>query len=137
MFNKDLDVVPEEEDLIILDGKSDVCMYNNCKDIKCTRHISRRIHKNEKCTRLTGLKEVCCRELFKSQNEIYCVKSWQVIENTCTRGVTGYMIVCRNNSSIWLYYIELRVLLDLFEMFVSSLVHDITLKTVLLYEKQY
>ena len=38
-------------------------MANNGKDIKHTRHISRRVHfvrngENAKCTRLTGVKEV-------------------------------------------------------------------------------
>ena len=43
-LNKDPDIVPEESLLIILDSKSDVCMYNNVKDTKHTRHIARRIH---------------------------------------------------------------------------------------------
>ena len=30
--------------LIVLDGKSTVCMYNNGKDTKHTRHIYRRMH---------------------------------------------------------------------------------------------
>ena len=42
--NKDTYIVPEEYPLIILDIKSAVCMYNNGKDTKHTRHIDRRIH---------------------------------------------------------------------------------------------
>ena len=41
--NKDLDVVPEQAPLIMLDIKSAVCMAKNGKDIKHTRNISRGI----------------------------------------------------------------------------------------------
>ena len=34
------------------------------------------------------------------------------------------MIVCRNKSSTLIEYIELRVNLNQFEMFVSSLIHE-------------
>ena len=64
LLNKDPDIVPEEDPIIILDSKSDVCMDNNGKDSKHTRHIFRRVKfvrncESEKCTRLTGVKEVC------------------------------------------------------------------------------
>ena len=36
----------------------------------------------------------------------------------------GYKIVCRNKSSILLDYIELRIRLNSFEMFVSRLIHE-------------
>ena len=38
------DVVPEKEPIIILDRKSAVCMVNNSKDTKHTRHIFRIMH---------------------------------------------------------------------------------------------
>ena len=41
LLNKYPDIVPEEAPLIILDSKSTVCMDNNGKDIKHTRHIAR------------------------------------------------------------------------------------------------
>ena len=44
LLNKDPDIVTEEAPLIILDSKSAVCMDNNGKDIKHTRHIARRVH---------------------------------------------------------------------------------------------
>ena len=44
LLNKDPDIVPEEDPLIIFDSKSAVCMDNNGKDNKHTRHISRRVH---------------------------------------------------------------------------------------------
>ena len=44
LFNKDPEIFPEEAPLIILDGKYVMCMYNNGKDTKHTRHISRRLH---------------------------------------------------------------------------------------------
>ena len=59
-LNKDPDIVPEEAYLIILDSKYDVCMTNNVRGNKHTRHISRRVHflRNVNCTRLTGANEV-------------------------------------------------------------------------------
>ena len=52
LLNKDPDIVPEEAPLIVLDSKSDMCMGNNGKDTKHTRHISRRMYlvrNGEKC----------------------------------------------------------------------------------------
>ena len=43
-LNKDTDIFPLEAPLIILYRKSDVCMDNNGKDTKHTRHISRRVN---------------------------------------------------------------------------------------------
>ena len=43
-LNNNPDIVPEEAPLIILNRKSDVCMANNRKDTKNTRHIIRRAH---------------------------------------------------------------------------------------------
>ena len=37
-------MVPKEDPLIVLDSKSDLCMANNGKDTKHTRHIARRMH---------------------------------------------------------------------------------------------
>ena len=51
-LNKDPYIFPEEAPLIILDRKSAVCMANNGKDAKHTRHIARIIHfvrNGEKC----------------------------------------------------------------------------------------
>ena len=44
LLNKHLDIVPEEALLVIVDIKSYVCMDNNYKFTKHTRHISRRVH---------------------------------------------------------------------------------------------
>ena len=44
LINKDPDIVPEEDPLIVLDSKSALYMANNGKDTKHTRHIARRIH---------------------------------------------------------------------------------------------
>ena len=43
-LNKDIDIVPEEATLIVLDSKSAMCMADNGKDTEHTRHIARRIH---------------------------------------------------------------------------------------------
>ena len=44
LLNKDPDIVPDEPPLIFLDSESDMCMANNSKDTKHTRHIARRTH---------------------------------------------------------------------------------------------
>ena len=43
-LNKDTEIVPEEAPWIVLYSKSAMCMANNVKDTKHTRHISRRMH---------------------------------------------------------------------------------------------
>ena len=40
-LNKEPDVIPEEATIIILESKYAVCMDNNDKDTKHTRHIAR------------------------------------------------------------------------------------------------
>ena len=52
LLNKDIDIVPEEAPLIVLGSRSAMCMANNGKYTKHTRHIARRIHfvrNGEKC----------------------------------------------------------------------------------------
>ena len=44
LLNKDPDIVPEEDPLIVLDSKSDMCMAKNGKDTKHTIHIARIIN---------------------------------------------------------------------------------------------
>ena len=69
LLNNDPYIVSEEAPLIVLDSNSYICMANNGKDTKHTRHIARRMNlvrngKNERCTRLIGVKEVCnCQTL--------------------------------------------------------------------------
>ena len=63
LLNKDPYKVPEEDPLIVLDSKSSMCIANNGKDTKHTRHISRRIYfvrngENARCTKSIGVKEV-------------------------------------------------------------------------------
>ena len=43
-LNKDTYIVPEEDPLILLYSKSDMCMAKNVKDTKHTRHISIMMH---------------------------------------------------------------------------------------------
>ena len=43
-LNKDPDIVPEEDPLIVLDSKSAMCMAKNGKDTKHTIHIARIMH---------------------------------------------------------------------------------------------
>ena len=61
MLNKDPDIVTEEAPLIVLDSKSTVCMANNGKDTKHTRHIERRMcfvrnGENARCKIFIGVK---------------------------------------------------------------------------------
>ena len=52
LLNKDPDIVPEEDPLIVFYNKSAMCMDKDVKDTKHTRQIARRMHfvKNrEKC----------------------------------------------------------------------------------------
>ena len=52
LFNEDTDMVPNEAPLIVLDSKSAMCMANNGRYTKHTRHIARIIHfvrNGEKC----------------------------------------------------------------------------------------
>ena len=63
LFNKDTYIVSEEAPLIILNGKSAICMAKNCKETKHTRKIARIVHfkgtkKTVKCTGLTYVREV-------------------------------------------------------------------------------
>ena len=44
LLNKDPEIVTKEAPLIILDSKSAVCMANNVKGTKHTRHIYRRVN---------------------------------------------------------------------------------------------
>ena len=44
LVNEDPDMFPKEAPLIVLDGKSDMCMSKNGKDTKHTRHIARRMN---------------------------------------------------------------------------------------------
>ena len=44
LLNKDPDIVTEEAPLIVLDSKSAMCMPENGKDTKDTRHIASRMH---------------------------------------------------------------------------------------------
>ena len=52
LLNEDPEISPEEAPLIVLDSKSAMCMANNGKDTKHTRHIARITHfvrNGEKC----------------------------------------------------------------------------------------
>ena len=44
LLNKDQDIVPEEDPLIVFDSKYAMCMANNGKDTKHTRHVARRMN---------------------------------------------------------------------------------------------
>ena len=44
LLNKDPDIVPEKDPMILLDSHYDLCMDKNVKDTKHTRHVTRRIY---------------------------------------------------------------------------------------------
>ena len=63
LLNKYPDIVPEEDPLIVLDGKSATCMAKNGKDTKHTRHVARRMNfvrngEKFKMKKSIGVKEV-------------------------------------------------------------------------------
>ena len=102
-MNKYLGLVPEHAPLIILDSKSSVCMENNGKDAKQTRHIFRRIHflingeewnfhKTVWCEGIMPLEEVGTKNVRDDKlNPIlwYSMTGFENWQNTCTRGVIG------------------------------------------------
>ena len=52
LLNEDPDMVPKEAPLIVLDGKSAMCMAKNGRDTKHTRNIARKmnfVRNREKC----------------------------------------------------------------------------------------
>ena len=60
MLNNDPDVFPEQAPIIILDGKSSICMDNNGKYTIHTRHIFRRIHLVRNGEDCNFHQTVCC-----------------------------------------------------------------------------
>ena len=108
LLNKYPDIFPEEAPIIILDSKYDVCMAKNGKDTKHTRQIYRRINfvrngENFKLNRIDwcegGLQLADIATNNVDENDLNPRMKY-LIYNTCTRGVTGYRIVCRNKSSV-------------------------------------
>ena len=65
LLNNDLDVVPEQAPLIILDIKSDICMAMNGKDNKHTRYISIRKHCVRNVEEFNLHKTVWCEGVLK------------------------------------------------------------------------
>ena len=64
LLNKDTDIVTEAEPIIIFDMNYAVCITNNGKDIKRTRHIDRGVHfmRNGEIFKMhnsNSVKEVC------------------------------------------------------------------------------
>ena len=62
LLNNDPDIVPEEAPLIVLDSKYTMCMAQNGRDTKHTRHIARSMNferNGEKC----NMQNMDCREV--------------------------------------------------------------------------
>ena len=121
-----------------MDKMSAVCMYKNGKDTNHTRHIYRRIH------------FVRNGEKWKMHKIDWCEGSMQLAyiannnvgENDLNRRIKYMMAMIDNwertldkrgdrinysiwkKSSVWLDYIEVRIWINTFEMFVSSLIHE-------------
>ena len=75
LLNKDIDIFPEEDPLIVLDIKYDMCMANNGKDTKHTRHIARRMN------------FVTNREKF-NMHKFYWCEGVQQLGNIITKNVS-------------------------------------------------
>ena len=130
--NKDPDVVPEQSPLIILDSKSAVCMSKNRKETKQTRHISRIMHFVRNGEEFNLHKKVWCEEGLQlaeiwtdnireyglnNKLRYYMVRLYNR-KNTCTRGVIGYRRGKRTMCSELIDWIELRIWLNEYEMFI-------------------
>ena len=61
-WKKYTDVVTEQASMILLEGKSSVCMDNNGKDTNHTRNIPRRIQLVRNVEEWNFYKKVCCEE---------------------------------------------------------------------------
>ena len=59
-LNKDLDIVPEEAPLIVLDSKSAMFMDNNGNDTNHTMHIERRVNIAKNSENFKMHKTDCC-----------------------------------------------------------------------------
>ena len=115
LLNRDIDIVPEEACLIVLDSKSAICMANDGKNKKHTRHIARiihfvsngeksQMHKINWCERglqlaNIGTKNVSEPYITPSMKYIM-VRLEKLIQKPCSRGVTEYKYSLRNKSSV-------------------------------------
>ena len=113
-LNKYPNVVPKEDPFIVLDSKSAICMANNGKDTKHTRHIARRMHvvsNVEKCMMHKidwcegGLQladigtENVSKHYLTPRMKYIMVRLENLRQNNCTRGVIEYRTVMKKKSS--------------------------------------
>ena len=90
LLKKDPDMVPEEGPLIILERKSAVCMDNNGKDTKHTRHI------------YTGVHFVKNGENWKIHKIDWCEGGLQLVDIATTN-------VGKNDMNLRIKYIMVRL----------------------------
>ena len=115
-MNKDTDIFPEEAPLVVLYIKSSMCMANNGKDTKHTRHTARIIYfvrDGEKCEMhkdwlVWGRSAIgshyyqeCWWALFNIKDEIYYGNLTTDTEHLYKRG-EKIQDSLYNNSSVWL-----------------------------------
>ena len=131
LLKKDPYVVPEQALLIILDIKYHICMAKNGKDAKNTKHISRRIlsvingeecnlHRTVWCEvglQLADIKTKNFREDKLNPRLGYAMVRIYHWQNTCQRGMTGYIILLRTMCSKLIDWIEFRIHINEFEIF--------------------
>ena len=115
-----------------MDGKSSVCMANNAKYTKHTRHIDRRMHSVRNSEECNFHKKVRCEwGLQLSDIETNNVRGYELNpilgysmvriydwQNTCTIGVIGYIRVWIIICSEWIDCIDFRIRLNEFEIFI-------------------
>ena len=125
-------MVSEQALIIIFYGREAVCMENNGKDIKHTRHVSKimqlvrnsqelNLHKTVWCEVGLQLADIGTNNVREDElNPIlrYAMLILEHLQNIFTRGVIQCSRVWRKMCSGLLDWIELRIQLNEFEMFI-------------------
>ena len=113
IFEQNPGIVPEESPMIVLYNKSSMCVANNGKDTKHTRHIVRRIHlvRNSEKYKMQnidcyegGLKLADIATNNVGEHDLTLRKKYIMLqidnetEHFYKRGNTIYYSLCRNSS---------------------------------------
>ena len=132
LLNKDPYEAPEQAHIVTPDRKAYIWMDKNGKNTKHTKHIDRRMNLVRNGEEWIFHKTVCfeggiqpvdigtrnVREYELNNRLRYAMTRLANWKNTCTRGKKGYRRFWRKMFSEWLDWIESRIRLNEFEMFI-------------------